>query len=453
MKWLWPVPPRPGTGLATKPPKPLTSTMRRTALSLLIGFWLGALAWFAWDSDLTQPYDDRALSWMQPWVDVPLNLSQAPVRLVSIKNLDANDWPWNRLDYALLAHVFASHAVRAAAWEIPLDQPDLFQFSYDEKFASRLPRIRVNVLALTPDSGPERLVDSQLIEALPVQGDISQLPRIDGIRPPLVLFSEFARHGIDWPTIVKPDGIVRVPLLVAWHGQVYPSWTLTSWAAYLGAALSQVEIQLGQFIRLLAEDGSLLGEVPIDHQGRMTLRWTHPDQFARNTLPAENVILSAEQIRRGESPVIDLDQLHSTLVIVGRYHPQTVSFVSVGDLSVPPAEIHRQALANLLSGSALKQPDRWIMGGVMVLLGVLMTWGASVTPWWGALTWFFAQATATLVTVFLLLDSGGWSLPAMTLIIILTIGALAGGFLHLTPPPRLTPRRREDPNQLLLKFK
>ncbi len=209
-----------------------------------------------------------------------------------------------------------------------------------------------------------------------------------GVVPPLDVLSKRSRSGF-YNTITDEDGIIRrVPLLVSWRGNIYPSLSLATLMQALGTenALVKVSASGPEELRLA---GKLL--IPINRQGLFLINY----RGGARTFP----YVSASDVLAGTVPP---ETFQGRIVLVG------TSAAGLFDLKATPfgpntpgVEAHATVIDNIMQQDFIIRPD-WAPGleiTVMLLAGaatvLLITWTRAIyliLPmaalfyglWWGA---------------------------------------------------------------------
>ena len=139
------------------------------------------------------------------------------------------------------------------------------------------------------------------------------------------------------------DGVLRkLPLLIRYHGQIYPNLSLAILAKYVGAETVEVSTDfLGTILRIKEFT------IPIDRQGFFRLRFGGPGKSHRfiSAVDLLNDTVATEELNGkilllGASAA-GLNDLHNT----------------VFDSSFPGIEIHAVFLSNVLNNQYIRVPD------------------------------------------------------------------------------------------------
>ena len=327
----------------------------------------------------------------------PRTYRDAPVRIVDIDDetlAKYGQWPWPRTQIAELVTKLNDLGVAVAAFDAVFSEPD--RTSPLQVLPLWPPDPETDALREHVDKLPDHdqvlaqtirgahvvtgfAFTKQAIGRAPAlkasfafSGDQPQeyVPQLPGTVLSLPILEEAAAgngHFNQWP---DQDGIIRrVPLLMRYRDNLYPSLVMEalrvaqgasaykvktsggSGAMNFGARTGIVKVQIGRLV------------VPTDGQGRVWLYDTGPVE--RRTLPAWRV-LSGE---------VEPGALDGAIVYIG------TSAAGLKDLRATPlnpvaagVELHAQLTEQMLLGEYLQRPD-WARGAeglYMLLLGLLL---------------------------------------------------------------------------------
>jgi len=210
-----------------------------------------------------------------------------------------------------------------------------------------------------PFEPPAFATDGPPLGALPV-------PELPGATFNLPQLSA-AASGHGFVTVIPDDdGVIRrVPLLLRYRGQVYPSLALAAAGSFLFSerpAIETATTAAGPVITGLRLADSLLATDP---HGTALVPFRAAGRFAQ---------LAAWRILEGG---FDPDQVAGRIVLVG------TSALGLSDLrptpvssALPGVEVHASLLAGLLAGRLPTEPD-WVQGAnasLIAALGLLLVW-------------------------------------------------------------------------------
>ena len=328
---------------------------------------------------------------------------------VGVRVIDVDDaslerigqWPWPRTVLAELVAALQAGGVAAIALDIVFAEPDQTSPGrvlgrwlgepavaelvarlpdHDRVFAEQIARGRVVtgfVLTQNADAAPQPAALGRFVLA----GDppAQFLPAFQGAVTTLAEFERAAAGNGAFNTVAGNDGVVRrVQLLMRYGEAIYPSLTAEALRVAEGADNYVVkssgasgESRFGGHTGIV---NLRIGEVPVatDAQGGLWLHYSEP--VAQRTIPAWKVLA-------GEVPA---DKLAGAIVFVG------TSAAGLLDLRlnalrrvVAGAEVHAQAVEQILQGSYLARPD-WAMAAEIlfmvamwsVLVALILRFGA-----------------------------------------------------------------------------
>ena len=166
-----------------------------------------------------------------------------------------------------------------------------------------------------------------------------------------------------------PDGVVRrVPLLIRFRGQIYPSLALAAVLRALGRKNVVLAQENGQLRAVLVDNHP----IPVDAAGNLLLAYQGKHGFFAT--------LSAADILNGR---VSREQIAGRIVLVGTTATGLVDMhPSPLDPLYPGVEVHATVVDNLLNRHFLSRPP-WTEGaelGIVFLLGLLSTLSLAVTP-------------------------------------------------------------------------
>jgi adenylate cyclase len=464
--------------------------MRRLLLGAIPFVILAAmLALRAWD-----PLPLRELRWLA--FDTYQRLAPRaydPATPVKIVDLDdeslarIGQWPWPRTQVARLLERLAQAGAATIAFDMVFAEPDRSSPeqalklwpktlevlalrdsvavlpSHDSILAAAIgqaPVVTGFVLTHDPTGGAAPSADWQAAEPLVAKAQASASPQ-DGENPPAGLRiplskASFAVAGDDPALFVPqyssavvnlaeleagalgngafnstPEGdqvIRRVPLVMALRDQLYPSLVAEALRVAQGAKTNVIKSSGASGIWSFGEHTGVsmlrIGEleIPTDPQGRFWLHFTkhEPGRY----IPAWKVL--AEDF--------DPDTVAGQIILVGTSAPGLYDTRSTPlDASIPGAEIHAQAIEQILSGDFLKRPDfadglelAYMLVLGLIVIVMLRTLGAVVSLAVGGLATLLVFAGSWLS-----FHEYGWLLdPVQPSLMVLLVFATAEGISY-----------------------
>lgn len=313
----------------------------------------------------------------------PRPYAPAGVRIVDIDDdslAKLGQWPWPRQMLAELTRKLHAGGAAVVAFDILFPEPDrtapkqmipLWNNPALSKWMGTLPDPDTafanamaeapNVSALMFSDHTEHPHDYDKASII-TRGTLPDgaLPSFDGMISSLDILRSAAAGAGSINNIPDRDGIIRrVPLMLQYNGQVYPSLAMEALRLALGA---------GSYL-LHAEEGVLSGvqlgqfNIPTDKNGMLWLYYT-PRQDDR--------YIPAWQVMDGS---VNKEKLDGHIVFVG------TSAAGLKDLratpfypDLPGVEVHAQAAEQILLQQYIERPD-WMLGAevlLIVLFGLAM---------------------------------------------------------------------------------
>jgi adenylate cyclase len=299
---------------------------------------------------------------------------------------------------------------------------------------------------------PERLVAPVLADA-PASGELSDPPvsrapapkatfATAGDDPALFVrtFTSAVANLLELETVALGNGalnstpdvdqvIRRVPLVLALHGQLYPSLVAEALRVAQGARTNVVKSSGASGIWSFGERTGVSAirigqvEVPTDPEGRLWVKFTRHE--AARYVPAWTVL----------EDDFDPDAVAGQIVLVGTSAAGLHDIRATPlDAAIPGVEIHAQAIEQILAGDFLKRPDfadgmelAYMLALGLIVIVMLRTMGAIVS--------FAVGALATLLVFagsWLSFESYGWLFdPVQPSLMVLLVFATAEGVSYM----------------------
>ena len=239
----------------------------------------------------------------------------APLALVRVtdEDLAAHAWPWSPVDFSIFVNAALSFQPPVIAMEPVLawGSPDAQGISLLHNQTLRVPKLLLSGELGFPED-PALVPPLQETQVLRhVRGSLAEVREF-----PLVAAQPgdelrmSAALGYFEPAAAGQTGPVRrVPLIFRYRGQVVPAFPLQAAMLWYGVTPEEVEVVPGSHIAL----GSA-ARIPVDEAGTMMVDFAIPmDRFA-----LADLILSAEQSQSGHAPILPVERLKSSLVLLAR---------------------------------------------------------------------------------------------------------------------------------------
>lgn len=320
-------------------------------------------------------------------------------------------WPWPRQLYAPIIEFCQRGRARAVIFDILYTEESVYGPADDQALAQAVKEFGRVFLPffLTRRETDKKTEAEQLLDRarLAVSGSPpSGITVYQGVTPPIAPLLQAAAGLGNVESAPDRDGVYRrVPLVSACQGRLLPLLAFAAYARlqapgewrFAGGELCQ-----GQW------------RLPLDHQGRLLLRFRGPSRSHRH-LSAANVIQSEVRLKHGHPPIYSPQDLEGKWVLVGFTAPGLMDLKPTPLAPVyPGVEIHATLLDNLLQGDFLKPVSPWVMrltalfGAAAVTLGVLWT-----TRLWATLAVPAGLFTALAALSLWLFTVGWWADPVL----------------------------------------
>ncbi|VVM05137.1 hypothetical protein MAMC_00421 [Methylacidimicrobium cyclopophantes] len=273
-----------------------TEKKRLQLAGLLALLWSVILAVFAYEG-LFSEWEEM----ITRWEDLPPSDSKSRhFALIAIEHIPADrPWPWPRLEYALCLRGLVAQLPQSVVFEVLLSEKGAKMSSFDQTFASLVHR--VDHVCFAGDA----LLEEKQGEPLPAGAvRLSGSPRLGTLteyRSVIWPGGPFASEGsVGLANLDVGSGEVRsLPLVFRVKDALVPSLSLQAAAVYLGADLAKTSVRLGHAIVLRDRQGKRIRTIPVDAQGRITLRYRRsPETIPR--VDFDSYLVYADQAIRGQ---------------------------------------------------------------------------------------------------------------------------------------------------------
>ena len=330
---------------------------------------------------------------------------------------EIGQWPWSRDVVARLVGRLRASGASVIALDLLLAEPDRFDSRAGQEGAAATDATLANALtggrvvlgyALTfggesrePSPcvlhaldialvrrGERHSVDEQLFDAAGVMCDLPALSRAAGA-------SGFVNAGPD------SDGLLRrIPLVMRFHDEIYPSLALTAVRLATGSRRLSLSPLIGERSSLTMDDRT----VPLDERGTLLLRF----RGKRGTFPR----VSASDVLNGR---VQADTLRDRIVFVGATALGAGDVVATPfDTALPGIEVHATAADTLLQGDFLTTPP---YARAHELIGTVL----------------YGMTVATLIAVAGFLLGGTLTLGLLGVLLWITLMGVTSGGIFLSP--------------------
>ena len=178
----------------------------------------------------------------------------------------------------------------------------------------------------------------------------------------LTVPTEFLQFSEGVGSISTPediDGVIRkIPLILKYNNNYYPSLHLQAACYYLGCDPSDCEVHWNEYVEIYNKEHELIRRIPIDDKGRMLINFV--GKFAEkgvHPIPSIDVIRILKTISDPDGrESIDMKQFEDKLIVIG------ITAEGAGDLGpIPLAESYplvgtiANAIQNIISNNFLKK--------------------------------------------------------------------------------------------------
>ncbi|MEP6672540.1 MAG: hypothetical protein ABJF10_25475 [Chthoniobacter sp.] len=298
----------------------------------------------------------------------------SPVALVGINNssLVNHPWPWNPLDFSLFFQSALPLKPGVVAVDQVLDWERAIVLPEDQnrKLAQYEKILRDNILR-----APKMLLGSTLgipedpqvippLQEVPllrnVRGSISEIPEFTAIElQPSEAYRLSSTVGFtNMPLLHRHFN--SVPLVLRYRGQVTPTFPLQAVLLWAKLTPDDVTVQIGSYIDL----GKKF-HIPIDSAGRMRVDFGVP--FSRFGL--DDLLLASEQKEAGRKPIVPLDQLTNSIVLLSRTDTVSRTIPLAARRNGSPGELFAAAIATIQAQSFIQPAPEWAQ---YTVIGVFM---------------------------------------------------------------------------------
>lgn len=341
-------------------------------------------------------------------------------------------WPWPRSYHGELLRVLSENPPRAVGFDFLFNEKDESHPEYDQAliyysqllekvvFANyfELPQEEVAEKEYLAKESEKKAMDESLLSSFAlsnVEGDLVQLQKATNVSLP---FAELLQTGstgfINSPR--DSDGVVRrVPLVLTYKGNVYPSFVMRLLMHYWKVKPDQVRVIAGKAIEVSKRDQKVI--IPTDPKGNLLINFVG-DHVDFNEALFVQVLNAAEQTQKGEKADIELDAFWKKIVLVALTATGTTD-MGAFPLSghSPLIAIHANALNTILEEDFLyeskESTNLLILVGIAVLVFLLSS--------------FFSPLRSAVLSSFILIGfvAGnyffflkGWCLPLVLPIVL-----------------------------------
>ena len=362
---------------------------RRVALAAGLALLWCVLTLLAQFSGALNAFEEPLLDWRQALQPYPLPPSNQ-LALVAIDVIPPDrPWPWSRLDYSLVLRSLIDYAPQSVIFDMNLNDRDTDYTSFDDTFSHIVERANTVIFSATVMTAKDaHATPPAHLGEVPVHGDARQVPRFSSAIWPLETFAGDSPVGV---TNVQAEAglrLRRLPMVFMLDQHMVPSMVLQATAQLLSADLPSSDIQIGRAIFLRNKAGKLLRTIPIDDEGRLTIRF-HAGDLTSWQASFDNIMVYDDQLQHGIAPSRDLRGLARRQVWIGRTDAGDRERFNtpLGRMDRVEAEI--QAERTILDQDYVRPLPPMILAALYILIGVI---GATAVIRLGPVRAFFLAA-------------------------------------------------------------
>jgi hypothetical protein len=303
----------------------------------------------------------------------------APVILVEIDKsyLAEHSWPWNPLDFSL----FFQASLPCKPGVVAIDQVLNWERAMvlPEDQARKLPQyekmLRDNILRT-----PKMLLGSTLgipedPQVIPPLQEVPLLRNVTGRLEDIPEYTAIEQQPAESFRLSSSVGFTNlpetharfnsVPLIFRYRGQVTPAFALQAVMLWAQLTPDEVVVELGSHIAL----GNKLW-IPIDATGRMRVDFGSP----RGEMGIGELILASEQKEAGRPPIVPIDQLTGSIVLLSRTDEAARTIPLAARRNGSPGELFASAIATILNQSFIQPAPPWARYAVIAAFMLLGYW-------------------------------------------------------------------------------
>ena len=306
-------------------------------------------------------------------------------------------WPWPRQWHATLISILDRYNTRFIIFDVIFDKES--GRSHDLVFGQAI-RSAGNVYLPFVFQFKEG--------DLPVKGELA-----DGVRNVIFPLKGFLDASYGYGHVnVAPDAdgtLRRSPLVLEYKGKAYPQIAFKTACDYLGVKDKDIIVNSGRNITL---KDSRIGEIkiPIDNHNQMLVSWAGRWKDTFKHYSYIDIIVSYNQILKGEKPRIDLNELKDKICIIGltasglydiRPTPLEPSYPIVG--------MNGNIINNIIKKDFITKVPGWLDIFLIYLMGLLISLLVSKVRFIrGAVYMFFTVLGYILISFAIFATRGKW---------------------------------------------
>jgi CHASE2 domain len=282
-------------------------------------------------------------------------------------------WPWAAADFAVFFHAALPMEPSGVAVEPVLDayRGALAGEDRDKMYEKmlhdgilRAPKLVLGgQLAWAPESNAVAAIQPMPV-IRNVTGDVTALPQFTHVDAwAEEQFRLSTKPG--WTNMPDAPGVLgKCPLLFRYRGQPVPAITLQLAMDWAKVTHDEVTVVLGSHIAL----GNV--RIPIDERGRMLVNFG----AGFDRVEFDKLILSREQIEKGENPEMPAALFKGRVLILGRNDSAVRSLEIPGGRNAAASEVFASALSTIQTGSHIQRIGGWFDWALVGFVALATSW-------------------------------------------------------------------------------
>jgi adenylate cyclase len=370
------------------------SSVKNATIALIFILCSLALVIALGHTSIFKMYDNKTLDsrfyWRHRLLDLP---APSDIRIIGIDDQSllalGNRWPLSWKWHVLLLEALSERLPAVVAYDILFQSPSTEATPDEDKLVHATRTLGDVVVPFYLNfeeagfSGPsiyktaEALATEKKIlrksRITHVTGDRASLPHTIEATLPDRAIAEIAALGFANARGDEEDGVVRrIPLVLPFEGDIYPSFSLMAVIRYYNVDLEDVRVRIGDCVEFTCPEGGTVS-IPIDEQGRMLINYTAKHNEFKNNLFVQ-VVQSFARQQKGLETTVDLSDFEGKIVLVGLTASGVVeAHIQPTPLSTksPLLTVHANAIETILSASSPRPLGSWTTAVLFIFLGAV----------------------------------------------------------------------------------
>ena len=244
-----------------------------------------------------------------------------------------------------------------------------------------------------------------------VEGDRSAMLGSNNGQIPIDIIAESSWTGFVNAAPSRIDGVRRkIPLLVNFAGEIYPSLVLQIMIQLEQARSEDVSVKLGESIRIPKRDGSGDWVIPVDQGGFMWINYRNTQSFQK--CDYVKLIEDLDEFAKSGRWMPDYPGVENQIILVGQMAEGLADFgPSPYRMEESLVLIQASALNNILLNDYLKVPSPWPFFLGWLVVGWLTLWLLRGSSLWVMLAVPLALMAGYILLARQLMWSANWWIP------------------------------------------